>query len=270
MKRLLGTFSQQSLHPSPLNDRLLDATKELSSLPKDIFAMLLDEPESFSECPLSEDAADDIRITCANALELRLKGLQARDMESGSSPMPEIRLEPDAHETPGISLTTFDSGIPESSATSKTLLHSRKSLFGNAHEKHCSALLRLLYLHNSINPGNLSTYTASLLVPLYSAMIQEVETEDLMHVEADTFWVLEAMVAEFSALDDDGGKLWMKKISERVSWADYDLFTQLVKRAAIIFGLSAYSSFTGFLGAKSSSTSLLLVSSDFPRKRHLY
>jgi len=228
VKRLLEPFSHPSLQHSNHDDKILSVFKQLSTLPRDLYVLLEAEPEALNQCPVDETSPDDIRISYADALTVRMDRVHSQDRESNSSPMPEIRLEPEVEETPGISLTTFDSGLPEGSMTSTTLLASRKSMFGNAHQRHCSALLRLLYLHNCLHPGNPSSYTASLLVPLYSAMIQEVEVDDLAHVEADTFWLLEAMVAEFSALEDDGGKLWMKKISERLSWADYDLFTELV------------------------------------------
>lgn len=66
------------------------------------------------------------------------------------------------------------------------------------------------------------------MVPLYSVLMQEVDPEDLTHLEADTFWLLEAMVAEFSGLEDEGGNIWMKVFSKRVAWADFDLSTDLV------------------------------------------
>jgi hypothetical protein len=57
----------------------------------------------------------------------------------------------------------------------------------------------------------------------------EVELEDLAHVEADTFWVFEAMVGEFSGLEDEeGGNICMKNFSHRLAWADGDLFNDLV------------------------------------------
>jgi hypothetical protein len=34
-----------------------------------------------------------------------------------------------------------------------------------------------------INPGNLSPHIPALLVPLYSVLSQEIESEDLAHVE---------------------------------------------------------------------------------------
>ncbi|CAA7271804.1 unnamed protein product [Cyclocybe aegerita] len=227
VKRLLEPFSSSA--PSPtLDDKLLNVYKDLSGLPRDIFSLLEEEPETFSTCPLSPDAPEEIRIPHAQALELRLTVLQERDRESRQpSPTPEIRLEPDVNETPAISLTSFDSGLTDSSPLPKTLLPSRKCIFGSAHTKHCAILLRLLYLHNIINPGNLSLHTASLLVPLYTTCIQEIETDELAHVEADTFWLLEAVVAELSGLEDDGGSVWMKKFSQRLAWADYDLFTDL-------------------------------------------
>lgn len=215
---------------------LLEAHKELSGLPKDLWA-LLEDAETFAQCPLHEEAAEEIRIPYARTLEARLKAIHQQDESyTHSSPMPEIRLEPENDPVPAISLTPSDAddGSDAASTTSstqpaaKTLLPSRKRIFGTAHPIHCSALLRLLYLHNVINPGNVSLYTSSYLVPLYSVMVQEVNVEDLAHAEADTFWILEAMVAEFAGLEDEEGRTWMKKFSERVTWADFDYKTHLV------------------------------------------
>ena len=226
MRRLLEPISRNSGESASSDEALLEAYKQLSGLPKNIFAYVEDEPESFPQCPLSDDAPEDIRILSARALEKRLKVLQEAE-GSISDPTPEIRL--DAEEiTPGISLTPSDSSTPENVVTSTTLLESRKRIFGTAHPKHCSALLRLVYLHNTINPGNLSYHTPSILIPLYSVLLQEVEVEELTHVEADTFWLLEALVAEFSGLEDEEGTVWMQKLSDRLTWVDFDFKAHLV------------------------------------------
>lgn len=171
-----------------------------------------------------------MKIVYARELETRLKLILDRANEtSTTNPTPEIRLESDINTTPGISLTNFDSSNVEDK-TSTTLLASRECLFGNAHPQHCSALLRLLYLHNAINPGSPSYHTASILVPLYSALNQEVDIEEIPHVEADTFWLLEAVLAELSGLEEDDGNLWMKVFSERLAWADFEFSADLVNK----------------------------------------
>lgn len=158
--------------------------------------------------------------------------------------MPEIRLDNDAEEssessvhldasdgaTPGISLSAPDSPSSSHSQAPTTLVPSRAySAIGGAHHKHASALLRLLYIHSCLNPANRSPHIASLLVPLYSAMIEEVEPEEVAHAEADTFWLFEAMVGEFSELDDEEGeKVWTRKFGERLEWADPELADVLV------------------------------------------
>jgi hypothetical protein len=77
---------------------------------------------------------------------------------------------------------------------------------------------------------NHSPHVPSLLIPLYSILIQETDPKDTAHVEADTFWVFEAMIGEFSELEDEeGGNIWMKKLSERLLWADEELSTNLVR-----------------------------------------
>jgi hypothetical protein len=225
-----------------------------------MFSLLEEEPEIFSECPLSDDASENIRIPYARILESRLDQLNEPGKERDGSPMPEIRLETESDvSTPGISITSFDSDVWEHGSTPRTLLASRKCMFGNAHESHCSVLLRLLYLHNAVNPAKVSSHTASLLVPLYSAMLQEVDPEGLAHVEADTFWLLESIVAELSEVDEDGGQVWIAELGKRLAWADYDFFTELVLISSFLLE-SLLISFSGIPGVKSCLASLFLVS----------
>lgn len=181
------------------------------------------EPESFSQCPLNEGGRDE---AIAGMLDSRLLILDGPSSYGSSlSPTPEIRLELDA-----MTIANDDTATAEglATSTSTTLMPSRKCIFGYAHPKHCSALLRILYFHMTINPGNVSPHLSSLLVPLYCVMMQEVDPEDLAHVEADTFWLFEAMLAELLGLEDNAGKVWMAKLNERLAWADNDLFVHLV------------------------------------------
>jgi len=70
---------------------------------------------------------------------------------------------------------------------------------------------------------------ASLLIPLYSVLHREVESPDVAHVEADTFWLFESMVGEFADLEDEGGgNEWMRRFSDRLQWADPELSADLV------------------------------------------
>jgi len=204
-----------------LDNTLRAAYKQLYGLPRDFYAMLENEPESFDQCPLNVGGRDE---AIARVLDSRLLILDGRSEDgAGLSPRPEIRLELHPKGTPG-----SDTVSAESLATSTTLMPSRKCMFGYAHPKHCSPLLRLLYFHMTINPGNISPHLSSLLVPLYSVLMQEVDPGDLAHVEADTFWLFEAMLAELLGLEDNAGKVWMTKLSECLDWADNDLFVHLV------------------------------------------
>jgi hypothetical protein len=217
LRRLLNPFSNlppPSTPPVPVDIALLDASNQLSGVPPSLFSGLARETEFSSLCPLDDNAPDEIKILCARNLDIRLAAIRDRDQSVSSSPAtPEIRLEPD-----------------EFSQRETTLLSSSNSrTVGNTHQKHITGLLRLLYLHASVNSGNLSPYIASLLVPLYAVLNQEVEPEELAHVEADTFWLFEAMVGEFAELEDEeGGNICMKNFSQRLAWADDDLFNDLV------------------------------------------
>lgn len=141
-----------------------------------------------------------------------------------------IHLDTDGAGTPAISLSAPDSPRSSNSSAPTTLLRSRSYSASGAHPRHASALLRLLYVHSTLNPANRSPQIASLLVPLYSALIEEIEPEDASHVEADAFWLFEAMVGEFSELEDpEGANVWMRKMSEEIKSADTELAEDLVR-----------------------------------------
>ncbi|KAJ7452536.1 regulator of Vps4 activity in the MVB pathway-domain-containing protein [Mycena galericulata] len=228
VRRLLEPFSNLPPPTTPLaqlDASLLTVSKQLSRIPVGLFSALTDEPEHADLCPLDEMAPDDIKIPIAQNLDMRLKAIQDRDIDSSvaAPAIPEIRLESESV-TPEISLSAPESLSSRRQTAPKTLVTSKPFNTGDAHPKHLSALFRLLYLHSTINPGNLSPHIPALLVPLYCVLSQEIETEDLAHVEADTFWLFEAMIGEFAELEDEeGGNLWMKKFGERLLWADSEL-----------------------------------------------
>lgn len=203
---------------------MLKVAKQLSGIPSNLFSGLEEAPESSSHCPLDSSAPEDLKIACSDSLNTRLQTIQKTRQSDSSPSLPEIRLESDAQDDANSVSTS------EPPSEGHTVLHASKAFdASHAHEKHTSALLRLLYLHSSVNPGNISPHIPALLLPLYSVLNQEVEPEDLAHVEADTFWLFEAMIGEFSELEDeDGGNLWMRKFSVRLNWADADLRDDLV------------------------------------------
>lgn len=215
-----------------LDAQLTNAIKDLFRVPPNLLTALEEEPESSSLCPLDPSAPEEIRIACATNLDARLEAIHARDASVSQDP-PEIRLEGDSYAIPEISLQSPDAEAEESSTrpskNQRTLFSSKMFNTGGAHPKHASALIRLLYIHSCLNPANHSPHMASLLIPLYAVLNEEVEPQDQAHIEADTFWLFEAMVSEFSELEDqDGGNRWMKKFGERVAWADPELSSDLV------------------------------------------
>lgn len=213
---------------SVLDTALENVSKQLSRVLPDLFACLVDEPESSPLCPLDDLCPEATRIFCASNLDRRLEAIKAVHSPLASIGIPEIRLESEAETTTNEDSQqgTFSirrSNIPPTLFVSKSLSE------GMAHSKHMSALYRLLYIHSAINPGNLSPHIPNILVPLYSVLMQEIEPEDIAHAEADTFWLFEAVVGEFSELEDEeGSTVWMKKFGDRLAWADSDLHYSLV------------------------------------------
>ncbi|KAG5636809.1 hypothetical protein H0H81_006797 [Sphagnurus paluster] len=193
IKRLLDPFSSlppPTQPPTTLDSLLLGVSKQLSAIPFTLFEALEAAPEAFESCPLDDNAIHEIKINSARNLDMRVNDLRALE---GSDPQmpntPEIRIEPETRSTPDISLSSPDAGTSDKIQGSTTLL----------------------------------SFKSGILV-----LNQEIVPEDLAHAEADTFWLFEAMVGEFSELEDEeGGSVWMKKFGERMSWADPDLFQNL-------------------------------------------
>jgi hypothetical protein len=218
---------------SPLDANLMEAAKQLSRVPPNLYVLLEEDPEWVGISPLDEGAPKQIQIPSANNLDKRLDAISQKD--SGSigdlDATPEIRLETDdIPATPEISVTAPENPSDEAPAAPTTLVAPRS--FGtasNVSKKHMSALVRLLYVHSCLNPAHRSPYIASLLIPLYSVLNMEIEAQDVAHAEADTFWLFETMIGEFSPLEDEAeGALWMKKLGDRVWWADSEFYTDLV------------------------------------------
>ncbi|KAJ3541193.1 hypothetical protein NM688_g6119 [Phlebia brevispora] len=240
LRRLLQPFGSLPPPTQPLtalDATLMEASNALSRVPRDLYAKLEEEPDKSDSCPLDETAPEDIKISCAGYLDARVRIIRDFELQGAASAqedIPEIRLEDQAPKintdlaTPEISLSAPESPSSSSVSAPTTLLPSRSYTATAAHPRHASALLRLLYVHSTLNPANRSPQIASLLVPLYTALIQEIEPADAAHCEADAFWLFETMVGEFSELEDvEGARVWMRKFSERLRYADTELAEDL-------------------------------------------
>ncbi|KIL69647.1 hypothetical protein M378DRAFT_7479 [Amanita muscaria Koide BX008] len=221
VRQFLGPFSTAeapSVPLSPLDASLLDISKQLSRIPTNLFVFLQNSPDTSLLCPLDPDAPDNIKISSASNLILRLAALRHQ-----SPPTHEIRSN--GQDSPDHTQTNAGPAL-QTIFLAADLLHLPK-----VDPKHASALLRILYIHAMINPGILSPHVPSLLIPLYIALTQEDEQEDAVHAEADTFWLFEAMMAEFSELEDENiSNMWLTKFGERVAWADKNLYDILCAR----------------------------------------
>ncbi|KAI1794530.1 regulator of Vps4 activity in the MVB pathway-domain-containing protein [Ganoderma leucocontextum] len=254
----LPSLPEPTVPLSSTDQSILDVFNELSMVPPGLLSSLEEEPEPCPQCPLDDDAPEDIKIATAGNLNDRLRVIRAKEAgESGEPPenntpeirldtspeiqldeTPEVRLEEPSptktrarESTPEDALSVPSSPGSEHSGVPTTLLPSRHYTSFGAHNKHSSALLRLLYLHSCLNPANRSPQIGSLLVPIYAALVEEVDPEDIPHVEADTFWVFESMVGEFAVLQDEqNGTVWVQKLSDRLRWADTELADDLATK----------------------------------------
>lgn len=200
-----------------------------------MFVFLGNEPKSTlsGKCPLDPTAPDNICISAASYLDERLSLLKG---DGDVCETPEIRLETDLNGSDPASPTLPPpSSTPTRLASRRqrqptTLLPSKAYNAPPVHRDHLSALFRLLYLHNTLNPAVQSPHVPWLLVPLYSALVGETDEDDVAHAEADTFWVFEALIGEMAEMEEEeGGKIWTRKLSERIRCADGELATSLVR-----------------------------------------
>ena len=217
---------------SGLDEKLLEVYKHLVRVPVGLLNQLHSEPEDSSLCPFHQNSPENIRISFSNCLDTRLHcllRLDKTDRREIFEPItPEANAGNNLDSTPTISLTEPNALYDENNIP-KTLLSSRTISLGGISQRHASALLRLLYVHTSLNSGNLSPYVSSLLVPLYTALTQEIDQDDLAHAEADAFWLFEAFIAEFLELEDEESlKSWILRFGELLERRDPELSEQLV------------------------------------------
>lgn len=222
----------------------------MAQVPANLFNGLDEEIEPSSICPVNENAAEDIKIKFAFSLDARLQLMQGEnideDTKGGNAVMtPEIRLDTGSAPTSptkdyfDLSRVAQEGQVSPSSRTLSLSNQLAPKAFRKvpAHPSHVSALLRLLFVHKSLNPGIESPHVASLLVPVYGVMTQEADTTELAHAEADSFWVFEALLRDVSELEDpEGGMNWMRKFHDRLSLVDNELLDDLVS----IFTKSVY------------------------------
>jgi hypothetical protein len=212
---------------SPLDVSLLNLAKSLSSLPRD----LDEELEASPLCPFDDNAPEGLRIENAGAVDKRLQIIR-RHVAGADNTVgtPEIHLElpvdTSPPRTPQISVSSPTDSPVKGSAPRKqgTILHSMASI-----RNHTTSLLRLLYIHMTLHPSAPTMYLTSLLIPLYVAMVQEIEPAELAHVEADSFWLLAELWGEVGELaESEGSQHWMVKFGRRLAWADPELWEDLV------------------------------------------
>ncbi|KAK2467004.1 hypothetical protein APHAL10511_001262 [Amanita phalloides] len=223
VRQLLSPFTapQATTALAPLDATLLDISKQLFRIPSVLFLHLDKDPGISNTCPLDAEAPDNIRIPCANNLELRLAALH-NEQKKSSMMAPAIPV--------GIHNPSDDTWFNNNSRGALVANQISEAFsLPHVHHKNSSALLRILYIHATINPGALSPHVPSLLIPLYTAFTQEVEPEHADHTEADAFWLFETMLGEFSEFEDEQSiHMWMCKFGERVAWADEDLYNFLL------------------------------------------
>ncbi|KDQ13122.1 hypothetical protein BOTBODRAFT_396011 [Botryobasidium botryosum FD-172 SS1] len=106
-------------------------------------------------------------------------------------------------------------------------------------ETHLTALLRVLYIFSLLHPHQPYTQGLNELVaPLYFVLCSDIDDDEAAHAEADTFWMFNELMGEIGEVVGqtgdwsregarDGMKGAMGALSERLRWADEELWTDL-------------------------------------------
>lgn len=223
----LNALPPPSTPLSPLDASLLSLAKSLSHLPQELNGLLEQSPL----CPFDSNAPDGLRIHAAEAVDQRLRVLQGHAHDANTvNGTPEICIappDPNSLQMPQISVSSpIDSPIDDGSRKmTGTVLHPSVLT-----RNHATSLMRLLYIHMALHPSTPTPYFTSILVPLYVAMIQEVEPTELAHVEPDTFWLFTELWGEVGELaENEGTQIWVSKLGHRLAWADPELSGDLVR-----------------------------------------
>jgi len=206
-RRLLTRLKDMPAPASPLSNEdtaLLSISRALPGL----LPAPLSHPIVSSLNPLDASAPDDTRITCADEVDRRAWMIANRHITSRPQP-PAIQVNGDNTDVPQISLTAPPSSASEASPS--------------------TPLLRLMYIYTCLHPSTPPNQLPNILIPLYTTLSETTEEGDLVHVEADSFWLLEEVSAEFGDLwTDEGCDRWRDAIAKRLSWVDPDLSVALV------------------------------------------
>ncbi|THH29641.1 hypothetical protein EUX98_g4555 [Antrodiella citrinella] len=246
VRRLLEPFDSvppptTPLHPTDAS--LVNASNDLSNVPSGLLANLDEEPEASSICPLDPVAPEDIKIACAGALDDRLlliKGAESPDLETADDATPEIRLEgtpeirlegaddvPSESSIPQLRLETSGSSSPDGDHLNPSTPEISLSAPDTPTSTH-SVLTTLLPSKAYTVAANRAPQVAALLVPIYTALADEADSDDLAHIEADAFWLFEVVVSEFADLEDpELSTGWLQKLGDRLGWADVELAENL-------------------------------------------
>ncbi|KIM31624.1 hypothetical protein M408DRAFT_235890 [Serendipita vermifera MAFF 305830] len=256
-QQVLATLSSA---PPPLDgsSTLSTQDKALVQFSKDVEALPGSIRDALLHCtvpsePASTDDSQDARHT--DAVLSRIHVIKNRNRSAAGSTqitplIPTITL--DDPPTSPFSPTAFYTS-QEPSPPVPTILLSSSSTSINI-------LLRLLYIHSMLHsshatslgpPSSLAAIFAVILTLALQAQATPSETllspveetnkaeplDPLIQIEADVFWMVEAIVGNTRELLDggeEGDEIWSRRFSNVVRWADNELWMDLVSPNRIV------------------------------------
>ena len=221
---------------APQDRILLQFSRDVDGMPPELKAALW-------ELGLEKDGRHCVELEEKNAVTRRLEMLKASKMDLSLSPPQEVE-EQDEVSIPSITLDDpHQSG--EKSRDVTVLLSPRNGGPGSG-KLYEGILLRMLYVHSSLHashalpmgpPPALAAIFAVMLLVVWRAREEiavssgETASEMFEEIEAETFWLTEALIASVRELVEetsDEGDAWPVRFSEMVRWADAELWTDLV------------------------------------------
>lgn len=222
--------------------RLAPQDRVLLQFARDIDAMPPELKTALRELSVESDGKYDVEFEEKNAVVKRLVLLKASKGDLSSSSPPT-----DVDELPIPSITLDDPPHSGEQRDAKVLLSSHNGELGNG-KLYEGFLLRMLYVHSSLHalhalpmgppPALASIFAVTLLVAWRARqktaiLSGESPSEVFEEVEAETFWLTEALVASVRELVEetiDEGEAWPIRFSGMVRWADAELWTDLNRK----------------------------------------
>jgi hypothetical protein len=244
-----------STSPPPLDAPASISTKDkaLLQFSKDLEALPTSIRDTLSLCVTQSaltSTNEGPHLKYADTVASRIFMIKNRNRSEALSTQTTPLIPTITLDDPPFSPTTMYSDPKNTSAPGPTILLGASSATQSCE----NILLRLLYIHTMLHSSHATSFgppaaLAAIFAVVLTMAIQAQSTpSELLHavngagdpapiraladIEADVFWMVEAIVGNTRELlegGDEGDEVWTRKFSNVVRWADNELWMDLVR-----------------------------------------